>query len=335
VDLGTEFGLNVEPGGASQLMVFEGEVAVSLLGGDGRPLYCTLVEGPRAVEVNPKGDGIKTVTARPEQFVRPPDAAPTALDLDPDYRGAVLAARPWGYWRFEQLGGGQVPNEVAGRPALWARGGIRLGGPAGGHRWVVFPEGDPAQALLTDGDWTPPRAGGYAVEVWVQPAAPNYYLPGQTALVSAIARQDRPDEQHVSYLELTARSRRSPHEPCTVRFLDRWPADVRGGTDVFSRRTFVPSLWHHVVGQKAGDVLELYIDGELVGTTPAKLNPDEAGAVTRPCRLLVGRLKEHPVDPRFNEIRPFEGRLDELAVYDRPLTPGEIRRHAGLRGPAP
>src|SRR5439155_1906811 len=113
------------------------------------------------------------------------------------------------------------------------------------------------------------------------------------------------DEKHVALLELIARGRRSVHEPCAVRFLDRWPAGLRGGADVFSRRSFVPSQWHHVVGQKAGDILQLYIDGELVGTSPARLDAVDPDATT-PCQVLVGRLKQLPVPPNFIEIRPFE-----------------------------
>jgi hypothetical protein len=107
---------------------------------------------------------------------------------------------------------------------------------------------------------------------------------------------------------------------------------MTGGTDVFSRRTVVPSLWHHVVGQKSGDMLELYVDGEAVGHSPAKPNVNDVeDATTTRCRLLIGRLKQWSLPPDISEIRPFEGRLDELAVYDHPLTPEEIRRHARLR----
>jgi bifunctional DNA-binding transcriptional regulator/antitoxin component of YhaV-PrlF toxin-antitoxin module len=89
----------------------------------------------------------------------------------------------------------------------------------------------------------------------------------------------------------------------------------------------VPSLWRHIVGQKAGDTLELYVDGELVGTSPAT---DEEDQGTTPCRLLIGRLKQRSVLPFTSEIRAFEGRLDELAVYDRALTPEEIELRARL-----
>src|SRR5262249_13876824 len=156
------------------------------------------------------------------EFVPPP------LELDPGYAAAVLAARPWGYWRFESLAGGQVANAVAGRPALRARGGVRLEGPPGGNRWVRFGPNDHTQAFLVGGEWAPPRRGGYAVELWVQADLPSPRAFGQTALVSLIAKDDGRPEKHLAYLELTARGRRSPHEPCAVRFLDRWPVDVWG-----------------------------------------------------------------------------------------------------------
>jgi hypothetical protein len=178
-----------------------------------------------------------------------------------------------------------------------------------------------------DGDWAPPRAEGYAIEFWVQSDAL-----GQNALVSLIDRREGPEENHVALLELTARSQRSPFEPCAVRFLDRWPPGQSGGVNVFSRRNFIPALWHHVVGQKAGETQELFIDGSLVASSPA-LPPDPADAVlTTPCRLLVGRLKQKPLVPN-GQIRPFEGRIDELALYERPLTVEEIRQHAKGRVP--
>jgi hypothetical protein len=336
VDLGTEFGLILAPGGKAKVMVFDGEAAVSVLGANGRTRQSALVEVAQEVEVDPAGTGIREVDAHPEAYVALPESPPPPLDLTPAYRAAVLASRPWGYWRFQQMDGGAVPNEVDGRPPLRAAGGVRLAGPRGGNRWAFFRPNDHEQALLMDGAWTPPRASGYAIELWVQPVGPSPDFPTQTALVSAIAVTDSRDvkhQWHVSYLELAARGRQSLQEPCAVRFLDRWPAATKGGADVFSRRTVVPSDWHHIVGQKAGDTLELYVDGQLVGTTPARPDAAEDEPATGPCQLLVGRLKQWSAPPDYLDIRPFEGRLDELAVYDRPLGADEIRRHADLRRP--
>lgn len=332
VDLGTEFGLNREPGGKSRVMVFEGEASVSLLGKDGRSVHGALIQWQRSVEVDPDGGGIQSVFPQPEEFVPLGEFVPAPLELEPGYAAEVIATKPWGYWRFESLKDGRVPNEVEGGQSLRALGGVDLERSPGGNGWARFRPNDYAQALLMEDVWTPPRSNGYAIELWVQADLPSRGAFGQTALVGLIAKDERWASNHVSYLELAGRGRRFPHEPCAVRFLDRWPAAQTGGSDVFSRRSVVPCLWHHVVGQKSGNTLELYVDGERVGTSPASLDavgPDDPG--TTACRLLVGRLKQRSTGPQMSEVRPFEGRLDELAVYDRPLTPAEISRHAQCR----
>jgi hypothetical protein len=331
MDLGTEFGMNLEVDGKGRIMVFDGEAAVSLLGDGGRSRQGALVTGATAVEVDPYGRGIHEVPPRPDHYIRLPESPPPGLEFAPTYANEILAAAPTGYWRFQRINGGLVPNEVAGGPPLRAVGGVRIDGDRpNGNRWAYFPQGDATQALVMEGEWMHSRANGHAIELWVQPSQLGLNLPGSTALVSAIARMDGPDEKHIALLELIARGRRSVHEPCAVRFLDRWPAARTGGVDVFSRRSFVPSQWHHVVGQKSGDILQLYVDGELVGTSPARFNfADPDG--TAQCRVLVGRLKQLSIRPHYSEIRPFEGRLDELAIYDRPLSDAEIRRHVALR----
>ena len=59
---------------------------------------------------------------------------PPPLDLDPGYRAEILATKPWGYWRFQQMTEGRIANEIVGRPALKALGGVQLGGDVGGNR---------------------------------------------------------------------------------------------------------------------------------------------------------------------------------------------------------
>jgi hypothetical protein len=330
VDLGTEFALNLQPGGKSQVMVFEGSAAVSVFGRDGRSIRGEFLERRRSIEVDPNAGRVQEVRPRPETFVRLAEFKPAPLELAAGYAAAVREAKPWGYWRFETLKDDCVPNEVASGPALKAFGGVKLERSPGGNSWARFQSNAFTQALRMDGVWSLPRTDGYAIELWVQADLPSQNAFSQTALVGLIERANDKAQKHLAYLELTARGRRSAHEPCAVRFLDRWPPAVSGGADVFSRRTVVPSLWRHVVAQKSGDTLELYVDGECVGTSPVKRTaPEPADPVSTPCEILVGRLK--PLHQHPSEVRPFEGRLDELAVYDRALTPEEIRLHARLR----
>lgn len=331
VDLGTEFAMKSTATGKAQLMVFEGEAAVSVFGTGTRSVQSVIVESAQVVDVDPESRTIRNGRASPDTFVRPPvrttvDEPPLALASE--YREAVLAAKPWSYWRFERRSRGVVANELPDRPPLRMAGRVMLDGPPHRNRHVVFDWGDVSQALAMDGHWTPPRTGGYAVEFWVLASAdrpPNY---GKTALVSLIAERPEKPESHVSLVELTARSR-EPSEPCAVRFLDRWPAALSGGSNAVSRRFFQSGKWHHVVAQKLPDSVELFIDGELVASNPVAPEADPDAPPSGPCRLLIGRLKTVGVDP--DNIRSFVGRMDELAIYDHPLTEGEIRSHFRLR----
>jgi hypothetical protein len=332
VDLGTDFALTIEPDGKSRAMVFEGEAAVTLVDKNGSPSRGAMIEEQKAVEIDPMIGRIQDVEVRPENFIQLPDFVPTPLELTPGYAETIMAAEPWGYWRFERIINGLVQNEIAGRPGLIVLGGIEQERSPKGNHYVRFQPQDIRQGLLMDGTWTPPRMGGFAIELWIQADLPSPRATAHAAIVSLIADDGAKVENHLAYLELAAHGRRSPHEPTTIRFLDRWPADTFGGSNVFSRRNVVLSVWRHVLVQKNGEVIEIYVDGQCFGTSSAVLSakgPDDPA--TTACRLLVGRLKKR-IEPSFpDENRGFEGRIDELAIYDYALSPAEIRRHAQLR----
>ena len=146
VDRGAEFGMNLEPSGKSVVMVFEGEAAVSLLDKDGRSVRGALLESQRSVEVDPNAGRIQEIRPQPKAFIALTEFAPPPLELKPGYAAEVLAAKPWGYWRFEALVDGCIPNEIAGRPALKALGGVELERSPGGNRCARFHPGDHSQA---------------------------------------------------------------------------------------------------------------------------------------------------------------------------------------------
>jgi hypothetical protein len=111
--------------------------------------------------------------------------------------------------------------------------------------------------------------------------------------------------------------------PGEVRFLYRWPPGGIAGNNVFSSDIYSPYHWHHLVAQRQGNRLELYLDGSLAGVTPL---PDDQA--TTACQLVFGRRREPQVD---YDPRQFHGRMAELAIYDRALTLAEIQAHAGAR----
>lgn len=330
VDLGTEFALNQEPGKQGEVMVLEGEAAVSILDSQGRTRRSALVQGPRTVAVDPQNARIAPTWMSRNRFASLPDSRAAGFSLSADYAREVLESQPWGYWRFESQRDNLVPNEIDGRPALRLLGGVGLEVTAKDNHCVRFLPELPGQAVLMDGTWTPPRATAYAFEVWMQAESQ-----GQSAVISLIAdeREELP-ERHLALLEMTARGQQSPQDRCAFRFLDRWPAGEIGGMNLFSRRQYLAGRWHHIVCQKSGDTLELYIDGELVGSSSfGDLGPEPLQG-TVPCQLLLGCLKLHPSSLVPHQTRYFFGRLDELALYERALGPDEIRQHYQWRARA-
>ena len=133
LDLGTEFGMNVEPDGKMRGKVFEGRVEAAVLNEAGTLQRSRMMKGEEpAFEIDPeparsrRGRG-RTSSSRASDLVAPP------LVLDPGYQVAVLESRPWGYWRFERSPTARSPTRSPGRPPLRVDGPVRLSEPAGGE----------------------------------------------------------------------------------------------------------------------------------------------------------------------------------------------------------
>ncbi|MDD5704648.1 MAG: LamG domain-containing protein [Kiritimatiellae bacterium] len=87
------------------------------------------------------------------------------------------------------------------------------------------------------------------------------------------------------------------------------------GTSVMATQT-----WYHVVATRQDETVSLYLNGEpeASGTLPPTFSNSDFYLGTRP-----------------NNVYPFQGYMDEAAIYDRVLTAEEVRAHyqMALRGP--
>jgi hypothetical protein len=324
VDRGTEFAVNVDADGRSQVFVFEGVAEAALLDAEGSPKLTQIVERSQSFELDPRTGRIDQASPRPDGFVGAPALATPSLALAAAYAGAVVASRPLSYWRFESFAEGSIPNEIPGGPPLRCHGTVGASGGSGGSGCAVFHPGESDQFLFTDGLWELPRAPGHAVELWFLPEViRDATLVGLYPPKDYLAPAKHGRFIHTFLLELTAHERGSLFKPASIRFLHRWPLDTRIGNNLVSERLYIPGRWHHVVAQKNGDRLELFLDGQLERVMP--LQPDHP---TRSCRLVVGRRTPDPLDPK--DARSFVGRIDELALYGRPLSIDEVRNHYRL-----
>jgi hypothetical protein len=313
LDLGTEFGLNVEAGGRSRLKVFEGKALAAVRTGEGDENVSRIIGASDELELDAKAGRIRAGVESVD-FLARPDLPRPSLVLDADYRGTILASRPWGYWRFESLRDGSISNEVAGRPPLLARGEVRLTTSAGDNQAAAFGACATPQYLELDGAWQPGPGPAYAVELWFLPEAIDH-----SALVSIASPPGT--NHHLLILEMSSRNRHSLHPPGSIRFLDRWPASMEGGLNIYSKRPYVPFRWHHLVAQMDRGRMELFLDGEASSSLR-----DDLGHPSNPGQVLLGRLSTGPADTWLVN-RAFVGLLDEVALYDHPLSTEEIRQH--------
>ncbi|CAA9583838.1 MAG: CBM9 [uncultured Truepera sp.] len=86
--------------------------------------------------------------------------------------------------------------------------------------------------------------------------------------------------------------------------------------------------WHHVAGVYSGDQITLYVDGEQVAQQEAN-----GGALSAPAdgRLFIGTKSDLAPEGDW-----WDGRLDEVAIFNRALSQEEIQSvMQGLKGAAP
>lgn len=94
--------------------------------------------------------------------------------------------------------------------------------------------------------------------------------------------------------------------------------------------------WHHVVltGSTTAGEMAVYIDGVLAGSDTDLVNgatfngADGFGTAN----LTIGAARPNSANAGY---RPYDGLLDELAIYDSVLTPAQISSHANATIPEP
>jgi len=98
----------------------------------------------------------------------------------------------------------------------------------------------------------------------------------------------------------------------TLRYLHRFPFGGGGGSNYYTTDTYADGLWHHATAVKSADRMTLYMDGILEGSIA------DVTKFNQPLRVVLGRL-DHTRAERY-----FTGAMDDVRIYDRILTPGEV-----------
>ncbi len=306
VDLGTEFGVQVEQGGTADVHVFVGQVEV---GGkmDGRRRR--LAAG-QSVKIDTSGKVTET-SGSSGRFAFAAMFSDGQWARSLSYVDVVLASRPIGYWRLDDSGTADAidssPNENHAVYSSVVEYGRESFSPAIGT------------AAHFDGS-----ADGLVVGA---ADVPNVYsLLANNFTVEAWVRCDFTTE-HLGLIAATG----TPDRKCWGFFYDSRPdrgvgfGFVTYGIKAYRFTLFpVPeNTWTHVVvAFDRSNNAHLYLNGQY------KQSVTGHKPVTAPeskCILLLGGT----------DFEPWEGDLDEVAIYDRVLSPNEIALHYAARSTPP
>ncbi|MDA2804396.1 DNRLRE domain-containing protein [Nocardiopsis suaedae] len=225
------------------------------------------------------------------------------------YRAAVLDANPYGYWRFDEGEGTTSADEIhealGGEPAQTAEGALGaehpLAGTTGGSLDAGVGHASLPDSLLQ-------RVGTrITVETWISTTGHG------TVLGAMDAEEDPAQRAPLLYVGTDGKLRGG--------FWNSGGA----GSSITSSEAVNDGGWHHVALTSDGTVQRLYIDGEEVGSREGQVDH-------RAMKFLyAGRGVADSGWPATRDTKgefPFDGRIDEVAVYQRPLHPETVRMHA-------
>ena len=249
------------------------------------------------------------------------------------YAQAVLASKPAAYWRLDEVEGiTALDSSGHGNHARYESGvAFYLPGPdapglSAGNRprvslrrkpinRAVYFAGGRLEAKL---DRLPEN---YTIEVWFWKGLPNNTLAatsnqtrGEGALMSLVQQEGQ--ESSVDDIGVNGKLRFS-----TTRRTNNSNVNTTvawgGNTEIASR------TWHHVVLVRKGRSVAAYVDGkpnsEFVIDGQTSANESRIEPKSPKPTLFVGG--------RGDANSRFEGKIDEVAFYDRALSADEIARH--------
>jgi Concanavalin A-like lectin/glucanases superfamily len=270
--------------------------------------YTTWPARTAGLEVQAEPRIVETVLSLLEQVAGKPRRALSRLDGA--YAKSVLKSHPMAYWRLDDIQGSVAFDSTNNnRPAAYEGGrafylpGVNAPGLSAGNsinRAVHFAGGILDARLETTSD-------RYSVELWfwnglaadVRPITGVIFARG-----SAKAGTQPLDQLGIGGTQ---------HVPNRLFYSNGRPSKkiLTGKTEI------IPKSWHHLVLVRDHDRVAVYLD--------ASPDPDIAGLTDV---ALMGQSSVFSVAGDLGGLSRFEGKIDELAIYDRVLPAGEIAEHA-------
>ncbi len=231
--------------------------------------------------------------------------------LDVPYTKAILASKPFAYWRLDDLEATSAfDSSKNGRNGVYEGGvalylpGTTLAGSSTGrliNRAVHFAGGCLKAAIDGLGD-------NYSAQLWFWNGLPTEARPITRHLLS------------FGYSQATGTVRADLYIGGTSAGASRICFSSGNGATrrLIGNTRIAPKTWHHLALVRKGRQVVVYLDGN---PEPEISGEAEADASVRVQSIQVGG--------RSDGLAEFEGKIDEVAVFDRALSAQEIAEHVG------
>lgn len=304
IDLGTDFAVQAVRNQESEVHVFQGEVLVDLHGNIGQssdPLRLVTGEATRVDYLTGMPSGIDLDT---EQFLRSLRTAETP------YASAMLALNPAVYYRMEPSGDG---SRLYDSSASGANAQIHIGRATS----PVWTAGKVGAAL---------QLGGTAMQTYAAAAKYPQAEGDAISVVGWVYARSRP-----RWASIAKNWAGGEHDRGQFHFglyhdggeLEAHIVDSTGQEIAVRDKIPLPlHAWHHVAFVADGQMLRLYRNGRQIDARPYdKLHRDP-----RITSLAIGtKLNLGGTAPEERDYNMWDGRLDELAIFNHALSAVQIR----------
>lgn len=313
-----------------ELHVFAGTATLDLWAmGFGGTLKQMTASAGTSLSARVEADGRVSVDhgeSKESGFITPSALAASRLRITPEYVATIRDAKPVAFWRFEGDADGMMRNEMSDRFHCRMVGDAVRWHAGEGNSTAEFGMTAGPGYLISDDVFDGVIGNDYTLEAWVKP---TYFHHG--ALISLLqwSPTESPLDRQRLHLELVGPSpgvpdsilRSAEVHPGRIRFIHQASA-------CYSESPYRVRAWQHIAAVRDHSTMHLYADGKVVATAD---DPTELG---NGMRVMMGQL--FPRNPYMKDevsARLFVGELDEVALYNRPLSEEEIQKHVQLARP--